>query len=315
MGKNHKIGIAGFGSIGKRHLSNIINVLDNKGYSYTIDLIRTGNGQVLDEGVSSRIHQIYYGSQQIPDDYDVIFVTNPTHLHYETVKFFAPKTSHMFIEKPVFDKFDLSVEELSLKNDGVYYVACPLRYTGVIQYLKNNGHVESVYSARVISSSYLPDWRPNIDYRTTYSASAEQGGGVSKDIIHEWDYLYYLFGYPEQVLNIRGKFSALQISSDDLSIYIAKYKKMAVEVHLDYFGRVPIREIQLFTEEDIIIGDLIHSQVRYLKSGSVFSFHEWRNDYQVKEIEYFFDILEGNVVNHNDITTAMNILRIAQTET
>lgn len=312
MKRSYKIGIVGLGSIGTRHLNNIVSVLQVRGYAYTIDLIRSNKGKAPDREIEMKINNTYYSFGEVPNNYDVIFVTNPTNLHYNTIKQFAPKTRHMFIEKPVFDKFYPSIEELPLKKDGIYYVACPLRYTGVLQFLKENFDFKKVYCARVICSSFLPDWRPNVDYRSTYSASKDLGGGVSIDLIHEWDYIYYLFGKPEQLFNIRGKFSNLEIDSDDLSLYLAKYKNMAIEVHLDYFGRKPIREIQLFTAEDTIVGDLINSKVHYLNSGKTVSFKETRNDFQQREIEYFFDILEGKKVNHNDIPTALNTLKIAK---
>ncbi|MGS2777509.1 Gfo/Idh/MocA family oxidoreductase [Robertmurraya sp. GLU-23] len=312
MNKNYKIGIIGLGSIGTRHLHNITHVLKEKDYSYTIDLIRSGSGKSMDKEIEQTINEIYYSFEDVPNNYDIIFVTNPTYLHFETVKQFVPKTKHMFIEKPVFDKEDNSIDDLSLKKDAVYYVACPLRYTNVIQYLKQNCDLTKVYCARVICSSYLPDWRPNVDYRTTYSAHRDQGGGVSIDLIHEWDYLYYLFGQPEQLYNIRGQFSNLEIDSDDLSLYLARFKNMALEVHLDYFGRKPIREIQLFTDEDTVVGDLINSEIRYLKSGRTLSFKESRDDFQYKEMVYFFDVLEGKAINHNDIPTALKTLKIVK---
>jgi predicted dehydrogenase len=135
----------------------------------------------------------------------------------------------------------------------------------------------------------LPEWRPGVDYRRTYSADAKQGGGVSIDLIHEWDYLKYLFGLPTTMFNLRGRFSNLEISSDDLSVYIAEYDQMLVEVHLDYFGRKNIREIQLFTETDTIVGDIL-----------------------TNEISDFFDILEGKEENHNDSAGAMATLRLVE---
>lgn len=310
MEKKYKIAIIGLGSIGTRHLYNVVNILQEKGFSYTIDLIRSTVSGTLGEEVGKLINETFYIFEDVPDDYDVIFVTNPTNLHFETIKQFAPKTKHMFIEKPVFDKANISFDELPLNEGMVYYVACPLRYTNVIQYLKQQCGLYKVYCARVICSSYLPDWRPNVDYRTTYSAQKSLGGGVSIDLIHEWDYLYYLFGQPEQVINIRGQFSDLEINTDDLSLYLARYKNMAIELHLDYFGRKPIREIQIFTDEDTIVGDLINSEIRYLNSGKTVSFKESRDDFQRKEIAYFFDILEGKEINHNDISMAMNTLKI-----
>lgn len=308
----YKIAIIGLGSIGSRHLLNISYYLTERNISYTIDLVRSNKGRVINEDLNNFINSIYYSYEEVPNDYDVILITNPTNLHYDTVKTYASKTKHMFIEKPVFDDANKSIDDLMLKKDGIYYVACPLRYTDVIQHLKNDVDLKRVYSARVICSSYLPEWRPNVDYRDTYSAHAEQGGGVSIDLIHEWDYIYYLFGEPEKVYNLRGKFSNLEIDSDDLSIYIAKYEKMMVEVHLDYFGRKTIREIQLFTDEDTIVADIVSGEIRYLRSNKIISFEESRNDFQRKEIAYFFNVIEGKAINHNDINTAMRTLKIAK---
>lgn len=312
MKNTYKIGIIGLGSIGTRHLKNIVTVLKERNELYTIDLIRSGKGKVIEEEIAQHISNIFYSYDSVPNDYDVIFVTNPTNLHFKTIKQFVTKTKHMFIEKPVFDTTDISIDSLHLKRDSVYYIACPLRYTNVIQYIKHQIDLKNVYCARIICSSYLPEWRPNQDYRNTYSAHKDQGGGVSIDLIHEWDYICYLFGNPEQILNIRGTFSNLEIDSDDLSLYVAKYTDKAVEVHLDYFGRKTIREITLFTDEDTIIGDIANSEIRYLKSGKTIPFKEQRNDFQCKEIEHFFDIIEGKAVNDNDIQTALRTLQIAK---
>lgn len=82
-----------------------------------------------------------------------------------------------------------------------------------------------------------------------YSAHKALGGGVTIDLIHEWDYLVDLFGVPETICNIHGKYSDLEIDSDDLSIYIAQYPTLLAEVHLDYFGRTYRRSIELFCKD------------------------------------------------------------------
>ncbi|KAF0226219.1 MAG: dehydrogenase [Erysipelotrichaceae bacterium] len=308
-----KIGIIGFGSIGAKHLINVIWVLTQQQRDFQIDLIRSGKGQDIEERYLSLIHSIYTSYDSVPCDYDVLFICNPTNKHYETIKMFIDKTHHMFIEKPVFDQIGVDLTALNLKKDAIYYVACPLRYTKVIQYIKNNLDLTQVICARAISSSYLPNWRTNIDYRQTYSAHLNQGGGVSIDLIHEWDYLKYLFGEPQEVLNLRGQFSALEIDSDDLSLYIAKYPTMMVELHLDYFGRETLRELVLFTSHDTIVADLAKSQIRFLKKGEVISFDEVRDDFQRREIEHFFDIVDQRCVNDNTIENALLTLRIVQT--
>ena len=177
MQRRYKIGMIGLGSIGKRHLINIDKVLRGRDVEYSIDLIRRKNGRALDKSLNEIISNVYIEHEHIPNDYDVIFITNPTHLHYDTIKEFCHKTKNMFIEKPVFDKTSMNILDLSLDTKGIYYVACPLRYTEVIQHVKNKVDLNSVYSARVICSSYLPDWRPGLDYREAYSSHLDQGGG------------------------------------------------------------------------------------------------------------------------------------------
>lgn len=312
MQKKYKIAMIGVGSIGERHLNNIDKVLRDRGIEYTIDLVRRKSSCELNKSINSIATNVFTEYDNIPDDYDVLFITNPTNLHFDTIKKFSTKARNMFIEKPIFDETDLHISDLSLNEDSVYYVACPLRYTEVIQYVKNNIDLKSVYSSRAICSSYLPDWRQGIDYRNTYSAHVEQGGGVSIDLIHEWDYMTYLFGKPNQVLNYRGRYSHLEIDSDDLSVYIARYNNMLAEVHLDYFGKKPIRELQLFTANETIVADIANSEIRFLNENRTIKFDEDRNSYQFKEIESFFDIIDGKKNNENNIITALATLKIAK---
>lgn len=314
MEQAYKIGIIGLGSIGTRHLLNIVKVLASRNRACEIDLIRSGKGRATDPDLERLVTRTVYSYTEAADDYDAVFIANPTHRHYDTVKQFVSKTRHMFIEKPVFDDSSLSVEDLKLKDGNIYYVACPLRYTHVIDYLKKNINPDDVYSVRAICSSYLPQWRTNSDYRQSYSAHKDRGGGVSIDLIHEWDYLRYLFGRPEEVYNIKGTFSNLDIDSDDLSLYMAQYKDKAVELHLDYFGRKTIREVQLFTREDTITADIINSEIRFSQQDKTIAFGEERNNCYYREIEAFFDMIEGKAANTNDISMALETLRIAKGE-
>lgn len=171
-----KICFVGLGSIGKRHIKNICTVLTNRNWKYVIDAVRIANNP-LPTDIERLIRKNYHGLAELEEIYDVIFVTNPTVFHYETIKQLVPYTKHMFIEKPVFDRYEENIESLHLDNRGVYYVACPMRYKAILMELKKRLRDEEVYSVRVISSSYLPDWRAGIDYRQNYSAHKNMGGG------------------------------------------------------------------------------------------------------------------------------------------
>lgn len=304
--------MVGLGSIGKRHLKNLVKILQTKNIVFQIDALRSGNG-VIDSDIQNMLQAQYYKAEDLPNDYDVIFITNPTAFHYDTIKKVIDKTKHMFIEKPVFDKLYYDLEKLPFHESSIYYVACPLRHKSIVKYVKESViPKEKIVSCRIISSSYLPDWRKEQDYRKIYSAKEAMGGGVSRDLIHEWDYAIYLFGIPQCVKNFRGHFSNLDIDSDDVSIYIAAYKKMLLEIHLDYIGQKTERMIQLFTNNKRIDVDLIRNElVEYCNDKETDRKKFDEEDFYLNEMEYFIDCVVGRKTNINTVAAAYKTLEIA----
>lgn len=303
-----KIGMVGLGSIGQRHLRNIVNVMSKHDIDFTVDALRI-RGNEIDSGLETFISKVYRSYDTMPDDYDVIFVTNPTVFHYETVKQLISKTRHMFIEKPVFEKYR-ELKDLDI-GTGIYYVACPLRHKKVIAYIKNL--VEQgmeFHSIRAISSSYLPDWRKGVDYRNVYSAQKKLGGGVELDLIHEWDYLTHLFGLPEKMYKLVDRCSDLEIDSDDIAVYIAKYADKILELHLDYFGTETVRQLELIGNQKKYIADISCNTIKIVerdKEDEQLDFGQ--DDFYLSEMEYFFDLVEKQQKSFNEIDRANDLIR------
>lgn len=304
--KNYRILVIGYGSMGRRHTKNLIELFDG---NIDIDVLR--RKESMDDLKKESHIRFIYSDSEVADRYDVVFITNPTSLHYETLIKYLHLSDAFFIEKPVFVTGEEDILPYAHENK-LFYVACPLRYSNVIQWLKKNIDFSVVHSMRVMSSSYLPDWRPGTDYRNTYSSHKDMGGGVSIDLIHEWDYISYLIGFPKTVKSIIERKSNLEIDSDDIAVYVAEYDNMLAEVHLDYFGRKAIRKVELFTEDDTIVADLIDQKIEWLCSGEAIDLSEDRNSYQKKELEHFIDIIEGNSSNDNGIEEACKVLRITR---
>jgi len=314
--KNYKIAFIGLGSIATRHLKNVHTYLASRGDSCTVDLYRSSIGRPLADELRPLVCNTFLYADKLSADcqYDVVFVTNPTSMHYESVERFAAHTKSFFIEKPVFDSTEVDEKIFETIKDIPSYVACPLRYNAVMQYVKQNVNPNDVICARAMSSSYLPDWRPGQDYRRTYSAHKELGGGVSIDLIHEWDYLTWLFSMPAKCYQLINKVSNLEIDSDDLAIYIGKNDKTTFELHLDYFGRQTQRTLDLFTTDDTIHCDLIAGTVSYLKKGETIKLESERNAYQIAEIAHFFEIINNKTTNDSTPAHAYEVLKIAKGE-
>lgn len=312
--KNYQIAFVGMGSIGKRHLNNVCQLITSQGNTHCIDLYRSSMTRELPEDVNALVSNQYLCSQEVQREYDMVFITNPTSLHLETVIKFRPFTKAFFIEKPVFGSFEVDEQIVAMLDEIPSYVACPLRYNPVLQYLKQNVDMEKVISVRAMSSSYLPDWRPGQDYRETYSAHTELGGGVDIDLIHEWDYLTWIFGMPTECLGIAGRFSNLEINSNDTALYVAKNDKITYELHLDYFGRKTQRTLDIFTQDDTLQCDIVGGTVTYLKEGKAFDFNSERNVFQMEEIKHFFDIAEGRVENDSNVRHGVQVLKLTKSK-
>ena len=305
-----KVCFFGLGSIGKRHLRNLLQIADEKKLDLEIHAFRTSAGEI-GEDIQDKIDQVIRDENLLPDDYDIAFITNPTSHHFETIKLMASKSKHMFVEKPVFDNLAYDMDEFRLSEEGISYVARPLVHSGLIRELAKIIDEEEIYSVRAICSSYLPDWRPTVDYREVYSAKKSLGGGVAIDLIHEWDYLTYLFGFPEEVFNLQGKFSHLEIDSEDISIYLARYKDKLVELHLDYFGRRQRREVEIFARTGTITGDFVRKQIRFT-DGRETLYLDQKEDMYVNEMTYFLERILKSTNGENNIDRAMEVLKLTK---
>ena len=298
----------GLGSIGTRHLRNLFQVAKEKGIDVQADALRSSM-RPLAEDVEGLLRAQYVSYDQL-GHYDAAFITNPTHLHAHTLAELAGKVDCFFIEKPIFEGTGYDLAQLGLGADQKAYVAAPMRWCGTFLALKERMPDLKPYSVRVICSSYLPDWRPGVDYRTVYSAHKEMGGGVTIDLIHEWDYLVDLFGAPLEAYNFKGTYSHLEIDSDDVSLYIAEYPHLLAEVHLDYFGRGYRRTLELFCPEGSLLADFGAGTLTW-PDGRTDHHEEPVNERYLREMGYFLDYAAGPAAESlNPPATALEVLKL-----
>lgn len=295
----------GAGSIGKRHIRDFYNECRRNEVTPEIDVLRRAVGDLgdLEPMITKQITEIQ------DYDYDGVFITNPTNLHFDALKKCKGRTKYYFIEKPIFESMRQITDDLDI-DDSNTYVAAPMRHTTLFRKLKETVASHRVFSVRVICSSYLPDWRKDVDYREVYSARKEMGGGVNIDLIHEIDYIYDLFGSPDEVYAVSGKYSDLEITSNDLSVFILKYKNTVCEIHLDYFGRQSRRTCELYTHEGTYIADFIN-EVMVLPDETTLNCHVMPNEEFINEMHYFYEFMMGKQTSINPPSLALKTLDIS----
>jgi len=302
----------GLGSIGRRHLE----ILREREEQFDVDAYRSGETQVeAPPGVTE------YGSleEALSVDPEVAFITNPTALHVETAIQCAERGCDLFIEKPLSDSLS-GVDELeeTVRRHGLTtYVGCNLRFTPVLQTVKEvleDDRVGDILSFRVHAGSYLPDWRPDQDYRESCSASAELGGGVVLDLIHEFDYVYWLFGDITEVAGFTDQIGSLEIATEDVSEVSLRTAAGAVgSVHLDYFRRIPRRTVEVTGEEGVVSADFNAKEVTVETPDDtdVYGFEYERDDVYRDQLKYFLSHVRDGSPCHNDIAEAKKVLEIA----
>lgn len=296
----------GLGSICRRHVEDFYDECFARGVIPEIHVLRREITELgcLGKFVTKQITSV------TDADYDVVFITNPTRLHFESIKELESKGRFFFIEKPIADSLSYCFNDLNIDEYNTY-VAAPMRHTRIYKQLKKIVTSHSVFASRIICSSYLPEWRPNIDYRNVYSAKKGLGGGVSLDLIHEIDYALDLFGKPEEIFNIKGHVSNLEIDSDDISAYLFRFHTSVCEMHLDYFGRKYTRICEIFTEEGTYVTDFFHECIT-CPDGTVVNWHVKDNEEFKEEMEYFLDFVTGKTkVNINSPANAIFDLQVA----
>jgi predicted dehydrogenase len=290
-----RIGIIGFGSIGKRYCENLIKL----GFS-DITLLRTQNRKN-----KFGLDEVYNEKDFFTIAFDFIILSNPTSLHFEYLEKLLPKQYNLLVEKPI---VATTREFLSLVNmlhdyKALGMCAYNLRFHPCVckvSELLGTNYLGKIYSARFFVGQYLPEWRPQTDYRESYSAKSSLGGGVVLDLIHEIDLASFLCGNVKNNFHaLVGRLSALEIETEDIAeIHYQSENDTMVSIHLDYLTRGYTRYFELICENGKILCDLFVAEVKITSDQKnipdVFTFKEFtRNDMYISLIEYYIGCVKS----------------------
>jgi predicted dehydrogenase len=165
--------------------------------------------------------------------------------------------------------------------------------------------------ANVYCGSYLPAWRPGVDYRSVYSAHPEQGGGVHLDLIHEIDYSYWLFGPPLSVNSFIRCKSTINIEAADYGNYLLEYDTFAVNIILNYYRLDKKRTLELVCSDDTYLVDLYANSVTSTK-GIIFQSDQDILSTYIMQMKYFISAIKDSseTMIMNNINEAYNVLKI-----
>jgi len=308
-----KILIIGLGGIGQRHARNLRTLLGQdveliayrvRALSHVVtaqlELDRTRS--VEEELGIESFRDLAAALRQKPD---AAFICNPSSLHIPIALECANAGCDLFLEKPVSNTLD-GIDELietvqSKKLIGM--VGFQLRFHPAIRAmatLLKERVVGGPIAVRATVGEYLPNFHRYEDYRSGYAARSDLGGGVLLTQIHEFDYLYSLFGLPSQLFAMGGHWSDLEIDVEDTASILMQCsvdgRQLPVHLHQDYLQNPPSRRCEILTEWGKIEADFpsLSVTVTDRKTGSqtIKSFPNFdRNRMFLDETQQFLDCL------------------------
>ena len=274
--KNRAI-VIGHGSIGKRHTS----ILRDMGiFVRTVDVDEIGDVEdIISKG-----------------RFDFGLVCTPNCYHLKHCNILASFGVPFFCEKPLYvrdeDSTLTSLKVLVKEQNLINMVGCNLRFEPNIKKFTNLMS-KSVSKGFVRFGYDLKKWHNDGKHLKSYSANKSMHGGITFDCIHEFDYIYNMFGEVDSMRLIQEKRTDVTVNTEDFVSGKVFFKSgVEVDIALDYIQE----EYTRFFEFEFEDGTMYRQNVR---PSNI--------DY-TNQLKYFVNNVNFNKKCMNDVFEASSLI-------
>jgi predicted dehydrogenase len=322
--------IAGLGSIGRRHFRNLIALAEKN-----IILLRTRKATLPEDELAG--YPVETDLQEALQTHkpDAVIVANPTSMHLDVAIPAAEAGCHILLEKPVshsLERLDV-LKETAEKTGSKILVGFQFRYHPTLNKARELIQAKALGKILTVHAhwgEYLPQWHPWEDYRQSYAARSDLGGGVAVTLTHPLDYSRYLLGDVESLWSFNGHVSPLEIDVEDVAEIGMKFTNGAVGgVHVNYFQRPPVHRLEIVGTVGTLRWDNADGILQFSKFSSPFgSFSDQppapvmetfsppegfeRNQLFVAQTRHFLAVARGEIEPVCTLDDGVQALRLAQ---
>ena len=322
--------VIGYGSIGRRHVFNLLNHTNFKIiiFSQRTSIIRNDFKKISKQILVNRLEISNSLEKILLENPKIAFISNETSKHMSIALKLAKQGIDIFIEKPLSNSLTGTekLEKIIHTKKLISMIGCNFRFFPpftAIKKLLNKKTIGTIYSIQIENGSYLPDWHPYEKYEQSYAAKKILGGGVTLTQIHELDYLCWFFGLPLEVTTIMDKVSNLKLNVDDINESILKFSNSSIaKIHLDFFQRPFYKNCKIKGSKGIIYWNSDENKIKLFDSKKQkWNEHKILNNYKlssnknnqmyVEELLYFLNCIKTRNQPMNNISEARAILNVA----
>lgn len=311
-----KIMIAGLGSIGRRHMRNL-SALGQK----DIFLYHTRQSSLPEEELGGFPIESDL-STALAQKPEAVIISNPTSLHLQVAIPAAEAGCAILLEKPISHTLQgVDQLETSLVRGGSrLLVGYHFRFHPTLQLadkLLKEGVIGPPISVRCQWSEYLPGWHPWENYRQSYSARADLGGGVVLTLSHPLDYLRMLLGEVEALWAFTST-KGLELSVEDTAEIGLRFVNGATgSLHLDYLQRPTRHNLEVIGPQGSLRWDNHDGTLKVLSpEGQTRQVHRTpfgfkRNTLFMNEMRHFLAVARGEQTPLCSLQDGIQALKLA----
>ncbi len=312
--KSPSILIAGVGSIGSRHLRNLV-ALGHR----DIRLLRQAAQPAPDLPGAPLFTDLAAALRAGPD---IVMVCTPAPQHLPCAQAAADAGCAVFVEKPLSHAWS-GVEALvaTARQKGLTtWVGFDLRFDPGLRKAREllaAGALGRLVSIHAQVGQYLPDWRPHENYRQGVTARRAAGGGVILELIHEFDYVRWLAGPVAGVAASADHLSRLDMDAEDTAAVLLRFASGAIGViQLDCVQRAPSRSCRIVGEEGTILWDGMARRLTWHTAAAgrwqEFAYTDFdRNDRDLAEMRHVVAAWQGAEPPAVDVAEGAEVLKLA----
>ena len=307
-----KILIAGFGSIGRRHFRNLIAL----GQTDFV-LLRTRKSTLPDDELAGYPVETDIVNALKKHKPDAVVVANPTSLHLNVAIPAAEAGCHILLEKPVSHSLEgLDILHGAVERSGSrILVGFQFRYHPTLnkaRELIQENVLGQVLTVHAQWGEYLPNWHPWEDYRQSYAARSDLGGGVIGTLTHPLDYLRSLLGEIDTLWSFNGHISPLELDVEDVAEIGLRFDSGAIGgLHVNYVQRPPVHRLEIVGTNGTLRWDNADGTLHIYKLPAPFGSYSdnppapvvesfplpegfERNDLFLAQLRHFLNVVRGN---------------------
>ena len=309
--------VIGCGSIGERHIRNLKTISKrNKIIAFDVNIKRL---KLMEE--KYQVESVSDLTEAFKYKVDGALICAPPSLHIEFANEVIKYNIPLFVEKPIshnLEGVDNLIKKAERKKLPVL-VGYNLHFhpgLNLVKKLLGEKKIGKILSVREEFGQYLPDWRPWQDYRQSYTAKKNLGGGIILDGSHEIDYAYWFFGEVKEVFCFADKISRLEVETEDTAEILLKFEtRIIANIHLDFLQRFYSRWCKIVGEKGTILWNYAKNSVRlYLaktKKWQSFPIKFEPNNMYLEEMKHFIRCISKEERPKVDGREAKKILKIA----